>query len=81
LKKTKNTFHNITNDQIFSDNLILCPPAPSPTTQNTKPRHGKDTKLLKINKKMKSNKKQLLELATYNVLVGKKAKLEPHQFY
>jgi len=31
-------------------------------------------------RKKKSKKKQLLELATYSVLVGKKAKLEPRQF-
>jgi hypothetical protein len=47
--------------------------------QNTKLRHGKDTKLLKAEKK-KSKKKQLMELATYNVLVGRKAKVEPRQF-
>jgi len=50
-KKTRNTLHKTTNDQIFSNNLISCPPAPSPTAQNTKPRHGKDTKLLKPEKR------------------------------
>jgi len=48
--------------------------------QNTKLRYGKDTKLLKPEKK-KSKKKQMMELATYSVLVGRKAKVEPHQFY
>jgi hypothetical protein len=47
--------------------------------QNTKPRHGKDTKSLKLEKK-KSKKKQPMELATSGVLVGRKAKVEPHQF-
>jgi hypothetical protein len=29
--------------------------------------------------KKRSKKKQLMELATYNVLAGRKAKIEPHQ--
>jgi hypothetical protein len=78
-EKKGTTLHNTINDQIFSDNLIPRPPAPSPTAQNTKQRHGKDTELLKPGKK-KSKKKQLLELATSSALVGKKAKLEPRQF-
>jgi len=64
---------------MFSDKHIPRPPAPSPTAQNSKLRRGKDTKLLKPEKK-KSKKKQLMELATYSVLVGRKAKVEPHQF-
>jgi len=47
--------------------------------QNTKPRYGKDTKSLKPEKK-KSKKKQLMELATYAIVVGRKAKVETHQF-
>jgi hypothetical protein len=50
----------------------------SPTAQNTKSRYGKDTKLLKP-EKMKSKKKQLMELATYSFFVRRKAKVEPHQ--
>jgi hypothetical protein len=73
------TVHNTKNDQIFSDKRIPHPTALSPMAQNTKPRHGKDTKSLKPEKK-KSKKKQLMELATYAVLVGRKAKVQPHQF-
>jgi hypothetical protein len=45
-KKIRNAIHNTTNDQIFSNKRIRSPPAPSPMAQNTKPRHGKDIKLL-----------------------------------
>jgi len=79
-EKIRNTIHNTTNDQIFLDKCILRPPAPSPTAQNRKSRYGKDSKSLKLEKK-KSKKKQLMELATYIVLVGREAKVEPHQFY
>jgi hypothetical protein len=77
-KKKKKIVHNTTNDQIFSKNHIPCPPTLSPTAQNTKSRYGKDTKLLKP-EKMKSKKKQLMELATYSFFVRRKAKVEPHQ--
>jgi len=50
-KKIKNTVHNTTNNQIFSDKRIPHPRAPSTTAQNTKPRHGKAIKLFKPEKK------------------------------
>jgi predicted transcriptional regulator len=79
IEKIRTTIHNTTNDQILLNKRILRPPAPSPTAQNRKSRYGKDTKLLKLEKK-KSKKKQLMKLATHSVLVGRKAKVEPHQF-
>jgi len=79
IEKIRTTIHNTTNDQILLDKCILHPPALSPMAQNRKSRYGKDTKLLKLEKK-KSKKKQLMELATYSVLVRRKAKVEPHQF-
>ncbi len=50
-KKIRNIVHNITNDQIFPDKRISRTPAPSTIAQNSKPRHGKDTKLLKPEKR------------------------------
>jgi len=79
-EKIRNTIHNTTNEPIFLDKHIPRPPAPSPMAQNRKSRYGKDTKSLKLEKK-KSKKKQLMELATYIVLVRREAKVEPHQFY
>jgi hypothetical protein len=56
---------------------------PSHTVTNSakyKTEAWKRYQVIKTRKK-KSKKKQLMELATYSVLVGRKAKVEPHQFY
>jgi hypothetical protein len=78
-KKKKNAVHNTTNDQFFSNKCILHPPTPSPIAQNTKTEAWKKYQVIKIRKK-KRKKKQPMELATYSVLIGRKAKVEPHQF-
>jgi hypothetical protein len=80
--RTKTSTHNTkkhtprhSKNPIFLDNLFPLA-RPSPPESYTKPRCGKVIKT----RRPRSKKKQLLELSTYSVLVGKKTELEPRQF-